>query len=468
MARMDGGSDARFFSEHMPPLAAAGFLGAAIALCLELLPHDRRRFYRQTVTLLALGMFITASLVVVRYAIGTPAYSDPAAMPLALPTAICFALLGLSIAIHSGLDFLDRDLTEMPADRRRIAAIGRKTKTLLRAILPGDHRMGQGLSGDALESGGPTDVRLHGGGNRGAIRHVPDPARSAKKRQAIIDEPDDEAGLAHEHTQSSAKDGRTIVSRWNNTPLTDAGGNFLGVVSLCEEITDTTKASEELERLAAVVRNCSELIGISNLESELVFLNEAGCKMTGISPYNVPRHSYMEFVADHLHEKAEREILPAVLRGETWQGELQYRNLKTRKLVDVEATIFGICDPTTGLPRYLACISARYFRPQAGGRRIARKGSKAVALRRERQRFHLVDQLRRQSDLHLAVGPKAAGIHSGGVRPLYLQGLSDARFGGIRPKPARKSHRRPSARISPRTDILRIGISPQGRNDALD
>jgi PAS domain S-box-containing protein len=158
--------------------------------------------------------------------------------------------------------------------------------------------------------------------------------------------------------KNRTKDGKTIVCRWYNTPLTDKAGKFLGAVSLCEEITEYKKMEEELERLAAVVRNCSELVNIATIEGNMIFLNESGCKMLGINSHDTSMYSLTDFIADGaMKEQFEKDILPILLRGETWRGEMQYRNRMTGKNVDVQATIFGILAPAANKPLYVANIS---------------------------------------------------------------------------------------------------------------
>jgi signal transduction histidine kinase len=46
-----------------------------------------------------------------------------------------------------------------------------------------------------------------------------------------------------------------------------------------------------------------------------------------------------------------------LMSGRNWEGDLQYRNLKTGRLTDVHATTFTIKDPATGKPLYLANVS---------------------------------------------------------------------------------------------------------------
>jgi PAS domain S-box-containing protein len=171
------------------------------------------------------------------------------------------------------------------------------------------------------------------------------------------------ADLAIQQTASSltsknrTQDGRAIFCRWNSTPLIDAQGKFLGAISLCEEITEFQKSGMEVERLAAVVRNCSELVGMATPEGKIVFLNDSGCRLLGIDAYNVTRYHIADTVAEHLRETIDLEILPTLGRGETWKGELRYRNQKTGAIFDAQSTIFGIRDPESQEMTLLANIS---------------------------------------------------------------------------------------------------------------
>ena len=89
----------------------------------------------------------------------------------------------------------------------------------------------------------------------------------------------------------------------------------------------------------------------------MVFLNEAGAKMLGISPEEIEQTHIMQIMPDHLKEKVQNELLPALMNSGTWEGDLQYRNLKTGQLTDVHTMSFMIKDAVTGAPLFLANVS---------------------------------------------------------------------------------------------------------------
>ena len=126
---------------------------------------------------------------------------------------------------------------------------------------------------------------------------------------------------------------------------------------LKKEIEYRKQAEEELQKLASIVKYSKELINLATLDGKMIFLNEAGSNMLGIDPDEVERAHIMEVIPDHLHELVQTELLPALREGKTWEGDLQYRNIKTEDLTDVHAMTFTIQDPNTQKPLFLANVS---------------------------------------------------------------------------------------------------------------
>jgi len=116
-------------------------------------------------------------------------------------------------------------------------------------------------------------------------------------------------------------------------------------------------AEEESRRLAAVVRHSRELINLATPEGTMVFLNDAGKKMLGISEEDVAQTNIMEVIPEHLQDKVRREVVLSIERDGYWEGDLQYLNIKNGGLTDVHAITFKIADPVTGTMQFLANIS---------------------------------------------------------------------------------------------------------------
>lgn len=125
---------------------------------------------------------------------------------------------------------------------------------------------------------------------------------------------------------------------------------------LAREMEERKRAERELRKLASVVEHISELVTMTTLQGQMIFLNEAGGRMLGISPAEAGGYHIRDILPDPLKKRFEQEILPATLGRGNWEGDLRYRNLKTGALADVHAMTFTIRDPQ-GEPLYLANIS---------------------------------------------------------------------------------------------------------------
>jgi PAS domain S-box-containing protein len=119
----------------------------------------------------------------------------------------------------------------------------------------------------------------------------------------------------------------------------------------------------------------------------MIFLNEAGSRMLGISPAEVEQFNIMQVIPAHLKEKVETELLPALMGVGTWAGDLQYLNLKTGRLTDVHAMTFVIRDPATGAPLHLANVSLDITDRKRAEEEIRRKAKDLQDKNEELARF---------------------------------------------------------------------------------
>ena len=150
------------------------------------------------------------------------------------------------------------------------------------------------------------------------------------------------------------KDGR-VFERFS-CPLM-RGDVIEGRVWSFRDVTEQRRTEEELRKLASVVRYSSELVNLATLDGKMIFLNEAGSRMLGISPAEVGQFNIMQVIPAHLKQRVETELLPAAMGVGAWAGELQYLNCKTGQVTDVHAMVFVIRDVATGAPLYLANVS---------------------------------------------------------------------------------------------------------------
>ena len=157
--------------------------------------------------------------------------------------------------------------------------------------------------------------------------------------------------------ENMCKDGTRVWVAWANKPILDEHGRCVEILCIGNDITDRKRAEEESRRLASVVRHSRELINLATPNGTMIFLNDAGKKMLGISEEDVAQTNIMEVIPEHLQDKVRQKVLPSIEKDGLWEGELQYLNVKTGGLTDVHVRTFKIADPETGTLQLLANVS---------------------------------------------------------------------------------------------------------------
>ena len=153
-----------------------------------------------------------------------------------------------------------------------------------------------------------------------------------------------------------AKDGRRVWFEVDEAPVV-RDGKTVAIVGAAQDVTERRAAQKELQKLGAVVHSTSELVNLASLDGKMIFLNEAGGKMLGIAPDKVRDFRIEDVIPPAYKDLVRSRVIPALLKGGRWEGDLQYRNVLTGQLTDVHALAFAICDRISGTPLYFANVS---------------------------------------------------------------------------------------------------------------
>lgn len=181
------------------------------------------------------------------------------------------------------------------------------------------------------------------------LERLKDPEAFLEKVKYLYDKPDEGSFDLIEF-----KDGK-ILERYSNPQK--IGEKVVGRVWSFRDVTDRKMVELELQKLALIVENSTDLVNMADLNGNMIFINEAGRQMVGVSPEDIRQHSIFDVISDSCRDLARNEVVPTVVNAGSWEGDLQYRNIKTGKLTDVHAMTFLIRDRNNGNPLYLANVS---------------------------------------------------------------------------------------------------------------
>jgi PAS domain S-box-containing protein len=126
-----------------------------------------------------------------------------------------------------------------------------------------------------------------------------------------------------------------------------------GIMVRFANITEKRRADIEARRLAAVVEQSSDLIGIAGRDGMMDFLNDAGRKLVGQADQAALRHTMLkQHVAPHGQHVLEAVALPSARAGERWEGELPLVDAASGAVVPAFCSIFPVRDASGHLQSY--------------------------------------------------------------------------------------------------------------------
>jgi PAS domain S-box-containing protein len=164
----------------------------------------------------------------------------------------------------------------------------------------------------------------------------------------------------HENTVVPiVRDGRLQDIRWtySYSPIFGAGGDVLGVLVVCQDITREVTAAQELQKieegkresakhlseLAAIIESSEDVILSKDLNGTITSWNDAGTRIFGYSPEEMIGASILKLIPEHLHSD-EKTILESIRAGRRIEHFETVRRAKDGRLIDVSLTVSPIKD----------------------------------------------------------------------------------------------------------------------------
>lgn len=160
------------------------------------------------------------------------------------------------------------------------------------------------------------------------------------------------------------------VFRWFLTrirPLRDESGRIIRWFGTNTNIDEQRKAAAELRRLATVVEQSADFIGMMTLDGEVVYLNAAGKRMVGLEGAEAAAPaSFLEYFSPEDRPFVEGTLLPTVRREGQWRGEFRLHSLHSLHAtasgaaagaaLAVDCNVFLTYDVKTGEPAGMATV----------------------------------------------------------------------------------------------------------------
>jgi PAS domain S-box-containing protein len=104
-------------------------------------------------------------------------------------------------------------------------------------------------------------------------------------------------------------------------PLYNTSGRIIGTFGISRDITEQKKSEQQILILADALKSIKECVSITDMNDNVLFLNEAFCQTYGFTEEELKDKPISKIRSSNNPPETMREILPATLGG-GWSGEL--------------------------------------------------------------------------------------------------------------------------------------------------
>jgi PAS domain S-box-containing protein len=128
---------------------------------------------------------------------------------------------------------------------------------------------------------------------------------------------------------------------------------FTGIV---RDITDRKRVEEERQKFVSLVENSSDFIAVASLTWEVLYINEAGRELIGLSPEQAAKTEVRDLWYQDTLPIVLHQALPALDKEGSFRFQGRIRHCVTNEAIDVDCNTFGIRDLHSGHTLALALV----------------------------------------------------------------------------------------------------------------
>lgn len=167
---------------------------------------------------------------------------------------------------------------------------------------------------------------------------------------------------------------QTFYYSFTFKPLKNEDGKVWGILSSATDVTalvlskqariqEELTAKNEQQKLVSLVENSADIIGVTNLEGNVTYLNKAGQELIGATSFEDCLRPSSDYFAAADLLKFQDEISTSIAASGKWSGEIHYQHFQTGELIPCFINAFIITDSLTGIPSAMASVT-RDLRPE--------------------------------------------------------------------------------------------------------
>ena len=138
----------------------------------------------------------------------------------------------------------------------------------------------------------------------------------------------------------------------------DAHGQPDRVVATLQDVTEQRSAELERERLATIVEQSTDFIGVGDPSGRAQWVNEAGRRLLGLEHQeDVRRYHLSDFFLPEDQLFVESHITPRLREGGRWEGEFRFRHFQTGEAIPAQYNTFALMAHGTQRQLGIATVS---------------------------------------------------------------------------------------------------------------